>query len=114
MSRAVEAKEPIEIVLDADKGLDSPPVYIVPALSVRDFKEFLRMNQQIQQAKGQVEVVEIYEDIVNRFVTGWKNKSVPFSKDAVSDTLEFEELIELANKIAKGSRLNKSDEKKSV
>jgi DNA polymerase II large subunit len=114
MSRAVEAKEPIEIVLDADKGLESPPTYIVPALSVRDFKEFLRMNQKIQEVKSQVEVVEMYEAIAQRFVTGWKNKSVEFSKEAISDTMEFDELIELARKIAQGSRLNKADEKKSV
>lgn len=126
MGRALEPGVPIELVLDwdMDKPVESRPVFITKALSIRGRERLAAAYDEffdvLRSEEGTAErLVSGTLDLLELFITGWKNQKdpdtgvdIPFSRDGFKDVLTQAEAFELVRKAISGTEPT-TEEKKS-
>ena len=119
MPKSLEPGVRMPLVLDSDKGKSPCPTFYAKSLSMRAFREIMDGLNAIKESTSQATQMMIALDHVCSAIVGWKNmidpttkQPIEFSNDALAETIDLMECMELLGKIMQSNMPTLDDQKK--
>lgn len=97
------------LATDAEKPIESRPVFVCAAPSRRKMIEYGRIRKLYAETTDDGSFFELILDAILLGVTGWKNIPVEFGREAMIDLLTEGELIELHKSWPKAFEITEED-----
>jgi hypothetical protein len=98
---------------DADKPIESRPVFIAKTQSLRHQREIHRVIDMIFEPDAKVD--DVFDSAVRCVLmtcVGWRNMAdLPFNQSSIEEILSFSEIRELLRKIAANQRMSVEEKK---
>ena len=120
MPKSLEPGVWIPVVLDSDKDKDPCPTFYAKSLSIRAFREIMDGLNAIKKSTSQTTQMMIALDHVCSAIVGWENmidpktkQPIEFSDEALAETIDLLECIELLGKIMQMNTPTMDEQKKS-
>ena len=114
MPRSLDPTSKITMVLaaDVDKPAESQPRIFAKSPTLNQQRKLVSLLSSLDDG-GIVEKFDAIIDAAAVCLTGWENIPIEFSRDAIGDVLNLEELVEVFSFLVSSSVPTADDKKKS-
>ena len=119
MPKSLEPGVRMPVVLDSDQGKTPCPTFYAKSLSIRAFREIMDGLNAIKKSTSQTTQMMIALDHVCGAIVGWDNmidpdtkQPIEFTSEALAETIDLLECIELLGKIMQLNTPTLDDQKK--
>lgn len=100
------------LACDVDKPADVQPRIFAKSLTLNEQRKIISLLDSMS-AGGMTEKFDAMLDAAALCLTGWENIPIPFSRDAIGDVLNLEELVEVFSFLVSQTTPSADDKKKS-
>lgn len=114
MPRSLDPDSILTMVLacDVDKPKETQPRIFAKSPTLNQQRKLIAMLSSLQSG-NMADKIDLILDAATMLLTGWENIPFPFSREAIGDVLNLDEIVEVLSFLVSSTQLTADDKKKS-